>query len=102
MEELITQLSGLGVIGIVGGLFLKKYLQESAEDRKIQQEERMQDRALYKQSVENFTSVSKQYVESISKVTIRVENLEENTEKLKDSTERIEDKIDLMLHKVGE
>lgn len=102
MEELITQLSGLGVIGIVGGLFLKKYLQESAEDRKIQQEERMQDRALYRQSVENFTSVSKKYVESISKVTIRVENLEENTEKLKDSTERIEDKIDLMLHKVGE
>lgn len=102
MEELITQLSGLGVIGIVGGLFLKKYLQESAEDRKIQQEERMQDRALYRQSVENFTSVSKEYVESISKVTIRVENLEENTEKLKDSTERIEDKIDLMLNKVGD
>lgn len=95
MEELITQLSGLGVIGIVGGLFLKKYLQESSEDRKLQQEERKQDRELFKASVENFTTISKEYVESISKLTIRVENVEENTE-------RIEGKIDIVLNKVGE
>lgn len=95
MEELVTQLSGLGVIGIVGGLFLKKYLQESNEDRKIQQDERKQDRELFKKSVENFTSISKEYVDSISKLTIRVENVEENTE-------RIETKIDKILDKAGD
>lgn len=95
MEELITQLSGLGVIGIVGGLFLKKYLNESTEDRKIQQEERKEDRELYKQSVENFTNISKEYVESISKLTVRVENVEE-------TTERIESKIDHILDRAGE
>ncbi|MGL5718028.1 MAG: hypothetical protein ACRCX2_33805 [Paraclostridium sp.] len=90
MEELITQFASLGIVGIIGGVFLKKYLEESAEDRRIQLEERKEDRDMYRQSIEKFTSISEEYVNSISKLTIRVENLEE-------STERIETKIDRIL-----
>ena len=95
MENMIAEFSSMGVVGIIGAVFLKKYLTESSEDRKVQQEERKEDRELYKKSVENFTSISKEYVESISKLTLRVENVEE-------TTERMEEKIDKIINKVGD
>lgn len=95
MENMIAEFSSMGVVGIIGAVFLKKYLTESSEDRKVQQEERKEDRELYKKSVENFTSISKEYVESISKLTLRVENVEE-------TTERIEEKIDKIINKAGD
>ena len=45
---------------------------------------------MFKQSVDNFTTISKEYVDSINKLTHRVENVENNTE-------RIEEKLDKIL-----
>ena len=47
---------------------------------------------MFKQSVDNFTKISKEYVDSINKLTTRVENVEDNTE-------RIEEKLDKVLEK---
>ena len=44
MENMIAEFSSMGVVGIIGAVFLKKYLTESSEDRKVQQEERKEDR----------------------------------------------------------
>ena len=90
MEEFVAQFSSLGVIGVLGYILLKKYLEDSEEDRNIQQEERKEDRAMFKKSVDNFTTISKEYVDSINKLTHRVENVENNTE-------RIEEKLDKIL-----
>ena len=90
MEEFVAQFSSLGVIGVLGYILLKKYLEDSEEDRNIQQEERKEDRAMFKQSVDNITTISKEYVDSINKLTHRVENVENNTE-------RIEEKLDKIL-----
>ena len=92
VEEFVAQFSSLGVIGVLGYILLKKYLEDSEEDRNIQQEERKEDRAMFKQSVDNFTKISKEYVDSINKLTTRVENVEDNTE-------RIEEKLDKVLEK---
>ena len=92
MEEFISQFSSLGVIGCIGYVLLKKYLDDSKEDRRIQQEERKEDREMFKQSVDNFTKISKEYVDSINKLTTRVENVEDNTK-------RIEEKLDKVLEK---
>ena len=92
MEEFVSQFSGLGVVGVIGYALLKKYLEDSKQDRQIQQEERKEDREMFRQSVENFTKISKEYVESIHKLTARIENVENNTE-------RIEEKLDKVLEK---
>ena len=92
MEEFVSQFSSLGIIGVIGYVLLKKYLDDSKEDRRIQQEERKEDRAMFKQSVDNFTTISKEYVDSINKLTTRVENVENNTE-------RIEEKLDKVLER---
>ena len=92
MEEFVSQFSSFGVVGIIGYLLLKKYLDDSKEDRRIQQEERKEDREMFKQSVDNFTKISKEYVDSINKLTTRVENVEDNTK-------RIEEKLDKVLEK---
>ena len=46
VEEFIAQFSSLGVIGVLGYILLKKYLEDSEEDRNIQQEERKEDRGV--------------------------------------------------------
>ena len=82
MEELIAEFSSIGAIGIIAYYLFKNTMDEKKEDRE-----------LFRKSVETFNDTSKAYAESISSLTIRVENVEEGTE-------RIESKIDKVLEKV--
>nr|UVM81359.1 MAG: BhlA holin family protein [Bacteriophage sp.] len=91
MEELAKQLLNLGAIGMIAFKLFGTVLEEKKEDR-----------ALYKQSVETFTDVSKAYAdntqvfaENISNMTVRVENLEE-------VTERTENKMDTVINMIKE
>lgn len=83
MEEMINQFASLGAVGLIAYYLFKNTLDEKKEDRD-----------LFRKSVETFTETSKSYADSISKLTVRVENVEEGTE-------RIENKIDKFLEKVG-
>lgn len=90
MEDIINQFASLGAVGLIAGLFLKKYLEDDKENKRIQNEERKEDRELYRNSVKEFISLSSTYAKSISNLTNRVENVEE-------TSERIEKKIDKVL-----
>ena len=94
MEQMITEFAGLGIVGLIGGYLFTTFMKERAEERKISIENQKEDRELFRKSVETFTETSKTYAESITSLTVRVENEEE-------STERIETKLDKVLDKVG-
>ena len=94
MEQMITEFAGLGIVGLIGGYLFTTFMKERAEERKISIENQKEDRELFRKSVETFTETSKTYAESITSLTVRVENGEE-------STERIETKLDKVLDKVG-
>lgn len=82
MEEMLGQFASLGAVGLIAYALFKNTLDEKKEDRE-----------LFRKSVETFTDTSKAYAESITSLSVRVENVEENTE-------RIESKLDKVLEKV--
>jgi len=84
MEEMVSQFGSLGAVGLIAYYLFKNTLDEKKEDRE-----------LYRKSVDTFTETSKSYAESIAKLSVRVENVEEGTE-------RIESKLDKVLERVGE
>ncbi len=82
MEEMLGSFASLGAVGLIAYALFKNTLDEKKEDRE-----------LFRKSVETFTDTSKAYAESITSLSVRVENVEENTE-------RIESKLDKVLEKV--
>lgn len=84
MEEMVSQFASLGAVGLIAYYLFKNTMDEKKEDRE-----------LFRKSVETFTETSRTYAESISSLTVRVENVEE-------STERIESKLDKVLERAGE
>lgn len=84
MEEIANQFLSLGAVGVIAYTLFKNTLDEKKEDRE-----------LYRKSVETFSETSKSYAESITSLSVRVENLEEGND-------RIESKIDTLLQTKGE
>lgn len=83
MEEMIGSFTSLGAIGIIAYTLFKNTMDEKKEDRE-----------LFRKSVETFTDTSKAYAESITSLSVRVENVEEGVS-------RTENKVDKILEKVG-
>ncbi|WP_312288232.1 hypothetical protein [Terrisporobacter sp.] len=81
MEEIANQFLSLGAVGVIAYTLFKNTLEEKKEDRE-----------LYRKSVETFAETSKSYAESITTLSVRVENVEE-------VNGRIETKIDKILEK---
>ena len=90
LEQMMQEFAGYGIIGLIGGYLFITFMKERTEERKINLENQKQDRDLFRKSVETFTETSRTYAESMSSLTIRVENIEE-------SNERIEHKLDKAL-----
>lgn len=80
-QELFTYLSSFGAVGIMCAILFNNVIKEKKEDRD-----------LYRQSVDTFTEVSRQFAESIGGLSVRVENVEEGNN-------RIERKLDVILSK---
>nr|WP_312984378.1 hypothetical protein [Clostridioides sp.] len=76
MEQFSTELINLGVVSVIAYLLVSNVLAEKKEDRD-----------LYRQSVDTFTEVSKQFADSIQGLSSRIEKVEEGNE-------RIEQKLD--------
>ncbi len=76
MEQFGTELINLGVVSVIAYLLISNVLAEKKEDRD-----------LYRQSVDTFTEVSKQFADSIQGLSTRIEKVEEGNE-------RIEQKLD--------
>lgn len=83
MEEMLGSFASLGAVGLIAYALFKNTLDEKKEDRE-----------LFRKSVETFTDTSKAYAESITSLSVRVENVEE-------AVERTENKVDKILEKVG-
>ncbi|EQF24680.1 hypothetical protein QEW_2415 [Clostridioides difficile CD160] len=84
MEQLVTELSSLGAIGILCALLFKNTMQEKKEDRDM-----------YKKTVENFIELSTQQQEINKNVLIEmgimkidVQEIKENVLDLKDILQR--------------
>ncbi len=68
---MLGQFASLGAVGLIAYALFKNTLEEKKEDRE-----------LFRRSVETFTETSKTYAESITSLTVRVENVEESTERI--------------------
>ncbi|HBF0592846.1 TPA: hypothetical protein KNN84_000776 [Clostridioides difficile] len=84
MEQLVTELSSLGAIGILCALLFKNTMQEKKEDRDM-----------YKKTVENFIELSTQQQEINKNVLIEmgimkidVQEIRENVLDIKDMLQR--------------
>ncbi len=80
MEQIGSELINLGVVSVIAYLLISNILSEKKEDRD-----------LYRQSVDTFTEVSRQFADSIQGLSSRIENVEEGTE-------RIEQKLDNLIN----
>jgi len=76
MEQFGTELINLGAVSVIAYLLISNVLAEKKEERD-----------LYRQSVDTFTEVSKQFADSIQGLSSRIEKVEEGNE-------RIEQKLD--------
>ncbi|HBG0032818.1 TPA: hypothetical protein KPB45_003288 [Clostridioides difficile] len=86
MEELITQLSGLGTVGILCALLFKNTMQEKKEDRDM-----------YKKTVENFIELSTQQQEINKNILVEMGAMKTDVEEIKEDVTDIKD----MLQKEG-
>ncbi|WP_024622552.1 hypothetical protein [Metaclostridioides mangenotii] len=80
MEQIGSELINLGIAGVIAYLLINNVLSEKKEDRD-----------LYRQSVDTFTEVSRQFADSIQGLSARVENVEKGTD-------RIEQKLDNIIN----
>lgn len=87
MEELVTQLSSLGAIGILCALLFKNTMQEKKEDRDI-----------YKKTVENFIELSTQQQEINKNLLIEMGVMKTDVEEIKEDVTDIK----VMLKKEGD
>lgn len=76
MEQFGTELINLGAVSVIAYLLISNVLAE----KKVESD-------LYRQSVDTFTEVSKQFADSIQGLSSRIEKVEEGNE-------RIEQKLD--------
>ncbi|MBY2477397.1 hypothetical protein C4097_00220 [Clostridioides difficile] len=87
MEELVTQLSSLGAIGILCALLFKNTMQEKKEDRDM-----------YKKTVENFIELSTQQQEINKNLLLEMGVIKIDVEDIKEDVTDIK----VMLQKEGD
>ncbi|MCC0724449.1 hypothetical protein [Clostridioides sp. ZZV14-6044] len=86
MEELVTQLSSLGAIGIICAILFKNAMQEKKDDRDM-----------YKKTVENFIELSTQQQEINKNILVEMGAMKTDVEEIKVDVIDIKD----MLQKEG-
>ncbi|HBG1033752.1 hypothetical protein [Clostridioides difficile] len=82
MEQLVTELSSLGAIGILCALLFKNTMQEKKEDRDM-----------YKKTVENFIELSTQQQEINKNVLIEMGIMKIDVQKIKENVLDIKDML---------
>lgn len=95
MEELITQLAGLGTVGVMGGILFKKFLNDSEADKqyfrdeiKEMREENKKDREMFQTELDKSRSV---YINSIDRITSKISVLEGEVKEIKETLTKRED-----------
>lgn len=92
MEELLLQISGLGVTGIIGGVLFKKLL----DDDKLKNEERKEEAKYYREEIAKTREVYQEelrkdreiYIDSIEKITGRIDIIETDIKDIKGKLEK--------------
>ncbi|HBF6468877.1 TPA: hypothetical protein KOS98_000637 [Clostridioides difficile] len=82
MEQLVTELSSLGAIGILCALLFKNTMQEKKEDRDM-----------YKKTVENFIELSTQQQEINKNVLIKMGIMKIDVQEIKENVLDIKDML---------
>lgn len=86
MEQLVTELSSLGAIGIICAILFKNAMQEKKDDRDM-----------YKKTVENFIELSTQQQEINKNILVEMGAMKTDVEEIKVDVTDIKD----MLQKEG-
>ena len=85
MEEIITQFAGLGAVGIIAGVLFKKLIDDSNNDKEYFRNEIKETRELYKEELKNDREI---YINSIEKITNRIDIIEDDVKEIKDKLDR--------------
>ena len=85
MEEIITQFAGLGAVGIIAGVLFKKLIDDSNNDKEYFRAEIKETRELYKEELKNDREI---YINSIDKLTNRLDVVEDTVKEIKDKIDR--------------
>lgn len=99
MEEMVKEFASLGIIGVIGWLLFSTFLQERknaseetkntidylkseiAHGRNLYKEELEKDRTVYVNSISKIT-------DSISQMTTRIDNIEDDVKEIKDRLDK--------------
>ncbi len=85
MEEIITQFAGLGAVGVIAGVLFKKLIDDSNNDKEYFRAEIKETRELYKEELKNDRET---YINSIDKLTNRLNVVEDTVKEIKDKIDR--------------
>lgn len=81
MEDILIQFSSLGCAGIVAGVLFKKFLEDSKSDKEYFRSEIKETREIYQNELKKDREI---YIESIEKITNRIEVIEDDIKDIKD------------------
>ena len=85
MEEIINSFMSLGAVGIVAGVLFKKLIDDSNSDKEYFRNEIKETRELYKEELKNDRET---YINSIEKITNRIDVIENDVKEIKDKLDR--------------
>lgn len=85
MEDMITQFASLGAVGVVAGVLFKKLIDDSNNDKEYFRNEIKETRELYKEELKNDRET---YINSIEKITNRIDIIEDDVKEIKDKLDR--------------
>lgn len=81
MDEMMSSFMSLGCVGIVAGVLFKKFLDDSKNDKEYFRTEIKETREIYQNELKKDREI---YIESIEKITSRIEVIEDDIKDIKD------------------
>lgn len=85
MEEIINSFMSLGAVGIVAGVLFKKLIDDSNNDKEYFRNEIKESRELYKEELKKDREI---YINSIEKITNRIDIIENDVKEIKDKIDK--------------
>lgn len=85
MDEMMKSFMSLGVTGVLAGVLFKKFLDDSNNDKEYFRNELKESRELYKEELKKDREI---YINSIEKITNRIDTLEDKVEDINKKLEK--------------
>ena len=81
-QELINSFASLGVVGVIGLVLFRKFINDSESDKTYFRNELKATREIYQEELKKDREI---YIASIDKITSRIDNIENDVKDIKET-----------------